>query len=279
MTALSTGRLTPQMGAGTTVVPNKLFLPIKAATTIYAGSLVALQAGYLVPASSATGLTAVGIAADTYDNSTGSNGTLSAEVLIGAFRFENSASSDAIAQANVGSMAYMVDDQTVALTSNAGARSVAGRILQLDALGVWVLVGVESAAVAAGGTRSVSFSKDAADGAASTATSEHVVHRMSSAGTIAAVYFIPDAALTGDATNNATLSVAKRDGAGGASSPIASRQTTAANGNWTAFVPVNFGTVSNAAVIAGDLLTFAISKGGTGVAVPAGLLVVLINPA
>lgn len=277
MTALTTERLSPQLSGSSGPVPAKLYLPVKGSTKIYAGSIVALNAGYAVPASSALGLVATGKALSTVDNSTGADGDLSIEVQIGAFRFENSTSGDAIAQANVGSYCYLADDQTVALTSNAGARSVAGQILQIDSAGVWVLLGVgnvELLSIAA--LKQAQYMKVAADGAASTATAETAFNRVSRTGTIVGAWYVPSAALTGDPTNNATLALAKRDGAGGASSPVASLTTTA---SWTAFVPVSLGTLSNASVAAGNVLSLAISKGGTGVVVPAGTLIVAISPA
>ena len=47
--------------------------------------------------------------------------------------FANSASADLIAQAQVGSVCYIVDDQTVAKTSNSSARSQAGTVFAVDA--------------------------------------------------------------------------------------------------------------------------------------------------
>lgn len=45
---------------------------------------------------------------------------------------------DAIALADIGSDCYIVDDQTVAKTSGSATRSVAGKIFDVDAAGVWV---------------------------------------------------------------------------------------------------------------------------------------------
>lgn len=280
MSALTAERLTPQFAGSSGPTPAKLYLPVKGSTKIYAGSIVALNAGYAAPAASGLGLVAVGKALATVDNSTGADGDLSVEVLLGVFRFENSTSGDAIAQANVGSVCYLADDQTVALTSNSGARSAAGQILSLDSSGVWVSVGLgafELLNLAA--LKQAQYLKVAADGAAGTATTETVFNRVSRTGTIVGAWYAPSAALTGDATNNATLTLAKRDGAGGGASTVATITTTAVAGNWTAFVPVSLGTLSNTSVAAGNVLTFAISKGGTGVVVPAGTLIVAIAPA
>ena len=48
---------------------------------------------------------------------------------------------DLIAQADVGADCYIVDDQTVAKTNGTNTRSVAGKIIAVDADGVWVKIG------------------------------------------------------------------------------------------------------------------------------------------
>ena len=48
---------------------------------------------------------------------------------------------DAITLADIGNTAYIVDDSTVAKTDNSAARKAAGKIIDVDAAGVWVLVG------------------------------------------------------------------------------------------------------------------------------------------
>lgn len=64
-------------------------------------------------------------------DSTGSS-TSSVIVQPGTFgNFTNSASADAIAEDDRGKVCYLVDDDTVALTDNGGARTVAGRIHSL----------------------------------------------------------------------------------------------------------------------------------------------------
>ena len=44
-------------------------------------------------------------------------------------------------QADVGADCYIVDDQTVAKTNGTNTRSVAGKIIAVDADGVWVKLG------------------------------------------------------------------------------------------------------------------------------------------
>ncbi len=56
----------------------------------------------------------------------------------GCFRFANSAAADLIALADIGADCYVVDDQTVAKTSASNTRSIAGKVRDVDAAGVWV---------------------------------------------------------------------------------------------------------------------------------------------
>ena len=112
---------------------------VAAATKIYAGALVCLNAaGDAVPGSTATTLTAVGRADQHVDNSGGAAGDLTVDVRRGVFRFGNSAGADEIGAEDIGSTAYVVDDETVALTDGTSTRSVAGTIYDVDAQGVWV---------------------------------------------------------------------------------------------------------------------------------------------
>lgn len=81
-------------------------------------------------------------------------------------------------------------------------------------------------------------------------------------------------AVTASDTNFATVSVAKRTGSA-ASAPIASQATkvTAGTGSLVAFVPAQLPssafTVANQQMAAGDVLTLAIAKAASGVALTA----------
>jgi hypothetical protein len=117
--------------------------PVKASTTIYQGALVVLNAGYAVGATAAVGLIPIGRAKATVINASVTDGAYTVEVEPGIFLFANSTAGDAVAQANVGAKVYLVDDQTVALTSGYGARSIAGVAVAVETAGVWVAVGCE----------------------------------------------------------------------------------------------------------------------------------------
>lgn len=162
--ALSTGRKTDQMG--TQVEPTEFDLPMAASTTIYIGSLVCKNAsGYAVPGSADATLMAVGCATGPTAGlpgssvvNSGSAGDKSIHVRRGVFKFENSADGDAITFAHLGKPCYVVDDQTVALTSAGGTRPFAGTVMGVDSssnlqlaptgAGVFVMVGVPGAGMA-----------------------------------------------------------------------------------------------------------------------------------
>ncbi len=114
---------------------------VAAASKILAGAIVAISnvTGYAAKGSTATTLSVVGIARETVDNTAGAAGDLAVPVdRDGWFRVANSAAGDLIALKDVGKVCYLVDDQTVALTDGGATRSVAGRIRDVDAQGVWI---------------------------------------------------------------------------------------------------------------------------------------------
>lgn len=115
--------------------------PVAAATKIFAGAIVCAQSGaaYFTKGTTATTLRAVGVAEETADNTGGAAGAINVKYRRdGWFRFKNSAAADAITLADVGADCYIVDDETVAKTSDTNARSVAGKVRHVDADGVWI---------------------------------------------------------------------------------------------------------------------------------------------
>lgn len=113
--------------------------PVAAATRIFAGSLVCLNAaGNAVPGALSDALKARGVAQEQVDNRDGAIGDLRIETRRGVFPFANSTTTDEITRADIGADAYIVDDQTVAKTSATSTRSVAGIIRDVDEAGVWV---------------------------------------------------------------------------------------------------------------------------------------------
>ncbi len=88
----------------------ELEFPVKAATRIYSGSMVAADStGYAVPAGNVAGHKFLGVAMEQADNSNGANGALVIRVMTaGVFEF----GANSISQANVGAEMYVLDDQT-----------------------------------------------------------------------------------------------------------------------------------------------------------------------
>ncbi len=133
MAALTKGRNTPERSG------DERALPVDGGSVIYAGAMVALNAaGFLVPFAVATTLKSAGRAEQAVDNAAGADGDKTCRVRSGVFRFGNSTAGDLITRADIGADCYGVDDQTVAKTNGTNTRSVAGKIWDVDAQGVWV---------------------------------------------------------------------------------------------------------------------------------------------
>jgi len=135
MTALTAPRTTPRR------VIDVRVLPVAANAKILQGALVGLIAasGLATKGVTATTLRGVGVAEATVDNTGGADGALTISVRRGAWLMANSASTDQITRADIGTSCYIVDDQTVAKTSGSATRSVAGTVADVDASGgVWV---------------------------------------------------------------------------------------------------------------------------------------------
>lgn len=157
MTALAAARDTVRLGDS--AVLDLLAVPLAAGAKVYQGGVVSVSAGYAVAGRANAADQVLGIAAKTVDNTAGAAGDLTCEVKQGVFRLGNSASTDLIAQANAFSLCYLVDDQTVALTSSTGARPIAGHVVAIDSLGVFVDLGtgVDSPAASAVAPQVLSF--------------------------------------------------------------------------------------------------------------------------
>lgn len=111
--------------------------PVKAGELIFAGAIVALQAGYAVKGKTALNLRVKGIAKTYADNSTGSDGgkTVAVELChcvkgLRLFALANdTGSGNVLTQADVGSDVYLKDDTTVSKSSASNTRSLAGELM------------------------------------------------------------------------------------------------------------------------------------------------------
>ena len=136
MVALSQDRLTTRR-AGDHVAG-----PVAAGVVIYDGALVARNAaGDIVPGSASPSLKACGVATERANAAGLSAGAMLIVYAKGVFCFANEPT-DPITKADIENNAWIVDDQTVARTNGGATRSVAGRIVDVDAAGVWVRIGL-----------------------------------------------------------------------------------------------------------------------------------------
>lgn len=121
--------------AATILRDNERFsFPAAAAAKFYKGGIVAINASnLLVKATAVAGLKVVGVAEDGVDNSAGAAGAVQVPVRRGLFRFTNSGS---FTLADIGTTAYIADDQSVNKTS--ASNSAVGIVRDVDSTGVWV---------------------------------------------------------------------------------------------------------------------------------------------
>jgi hypothetical protein len=115
--------------------------------------------------------------------------------------------------------------------------------------------------------------KEAADAMAADVTAytaaDQMVMRVP--GKVLGIRIQPRAALTANASNNATINVVSADGLGGAAVIAASYTSDVAGGNLAAGVTkagALSATAANTRFAVGQVLSFNIAKGGTGVVVP-----------
>jgi hypothetical protein len=123
----------------------------------------------------------------------------------------------------------------------------------------------------------VDWTKAAVDGATANATAETVIGTVGPGVqglALGAVQFVPAAALVADNANYATLTVTKRtNGVPGTPVTIATATTQiTGTGNWTAWKAVTIPLAAGAFVSPLDTISIAITKTGTGVVVPQGVL-------
>lgn len=109
---------------------------VKGGVKIFQGALVALASGLARPGYEAAGLVAVGCAEETVDATGLADGVAKVKVRKGVFKWRNNGA-DALAAADVGAVAYVLDDATV--TKTAAGRSAAGSVFQVEDDGVWIV--------------------------------------------------------------------------------------------------------------------------------------------
>ncbi len=146
MAALTTYRDARRMGDH--AIPDILDVAVADSVHIFKGAIVGLAGGFAAPAGP-TCTRVAGIAESEADNTQQGHaaGAVHVRVRQGTYKVANSAAADALAAADVGSLCYAADDQTVAKTKGAAQNfPVAGTVIQVDADGgVWVQMNLDGA--------------------------------------------------------------------------------------------------------------------------------------
>ncbi len=166
MTAIASTGVRSTVPFGFDPVPLKYegsIAPVMTGMNVRAGGIAVVATtgghpGYYRQGITGLSLLAMGITQKSFDNTLGSDGSVDSEgntglqVRSGAWFLPCGTSTDAITQANVGQMAWIIDDQTVGLTDGGGTRSPAGPILGFDTVLGLPLIGIGPAflAVSAG---------------------------------------------------------------------------------------------------------------------------------
>ena len=110
--------------------------PVSAGAKVFAGAIVCLDpSGNALPGFVSTLIIARGVAMEAVDNSAGAAGDLTVESQTGEHRFKNDGT---VARVDIGGIAYIVDDETVADNDGTGTRTALGIITDVDSAGAWV---------------------------------------------------------------------------------------------------------------------------------------------
>ncbi|MCA8016164.1 hypothetical protein [Burkholderia vietnamiensis] len=114
--------------------------PAKSGVLFFVGAIAAIDTatGFATKGATSTTLKGAGIVQEQVDNTEGPDGAVNITMRRGQWLVGNSAGADQLTLKDVGSPAYIVDDQTVAKTDGGGTRSIAGTVVDIDPGGVWV---------------------------------------------------------------------------------------------------------------------------------------------
>lgn len=120
---------------------------VAASTRIYEGALLCRNtAGFIVPAADAAGNKGVGIALESVDNTSGSNGAKTIQFGVGQFKALNDGTNPVV-QAQMHGLCYAQDDQTVRGTATAN-NCFMGVVAAIDTDGVLINMAPEISATA-----------------------------------------------------------------------------------------------------------------------------------
>ena len=157
MTAATQDVKSDQYGTPTEVYPTLLTADVEANTTIYAGTMVGLNAaGNAVPGYGSTAYKLIGLCErQVVQGSTA--GSVNPPLLVkpGVFEFSVGTGADAVTKANRFANVYAIDDNTVGLTSAGGTRTFAGFLVDLNTVNSKARVAVGIANPLTGNTEAV----------------------------------------------------------------------------------------------------------------------------
>ena len=106
--------------------------PVAAATEIFFGSIVCVNAGgFAIPGTDTAGISFVGIAAENADNNLGANGDI--RVMVRKNGAHRLIADTTVLITQVGTEFFVVDDQTVDIAANVTNNVLVGRMAQFDA--------------------------------------------------------------------------------------------------------------------------------------------------
>jgi len=278
MTA-ATGRVFgPKPYGGEAALPHKYRYPLASGVAPFKNWLMGLNSsGYAVAmASGVTGLVSLGFSDDDQDAgaSDGVASVMGRQQFVSGF-VNSGEANDAITASDLAVPAWAVDNQTVGKKTNgtAGNRSLLGLAMGLDEDNAntpivypgpigWLLGRAAHIADAMAGAEF-----QIADAAASDTIAERAIPRKKLHGKVTAIEFI-GAAVADDASNFATVTVSKRDGAGGGATVLGTFSTeTGQEGAISAFQPAAFtlsATAADLELLETDIVTVTVTKDGTG---------------
>lgn len=278
MTA-ATGRVFgPKPFGGDDAIPHALSTPIAASVSVYRNWLLGVpygSANAVAQAAGVTDLVSLGFADrdNVADATAGASHVIARQSFVSGFP-SSVESGDTILASDIGVPCYAVDNQTVGKLSNFGAvnRSLLGLALGVDPDNDTAIIypgpiGWTLARSAMMANAAQLAGVNIADASAGATISEKAILSAKLHGKIQAIQFT-GAAVAADNTDYVTITVSKRDGAGGAAVVLGTYDSRAANqGAVTAFVPAAF----SLSVVAGalnvletDVITLTVAKGGAG---------------
>lgn len=183
---------------------------------------------------------------------------------------------DGFTDADFGVPFYIASEQVLGKLSNSGGnnRSLGGLVFGTNSVDgtpvAWTgVIAHMLARMVRVVTDYEGASHSLADAAANTATAETVIRRARQHGVVTGVTFTGNAAIAASDTDNAVITISKRDGAGGGAVTVATYSTavTGGQGAISAFVPAAFalsGTAVALNLLETDVITITVTKGGAG---------------